>query len=62
MRASLTPSRIVPVSLIGIAVAPLFEPLARRIETAIFCKTGDQSLNSDELSSAPGDDAAQPSR
>jgi VanZ family protein len=48
--------------LLGIAVAPLLEPLARRIETSIFRKTGDQSINSDELSAAPGQDAARPSR
>jgi VanZ family protein len=48
--------------LLGIAVAPLLEPLARRIETSIFRKTGDQSINSDELSAAPGEDAARPSR
>ena len=48
--------------LVGIALAPLFEPLARRIETSLFRVTGDQSLNSDELSAAPGEDAARPSR
>jgi hypothetical protein len=48
--------------LVGIAVAPLFEPLARRIESSIFRGTGDESLNSDELSAAPGEDAARPSR
>jgi hypothetical protein len=48
--------------LAGIAVAPLLEPLARRIETSLFRGTGDQSLNSDELSAAPGEDAARPSR
>jgi VanZ family protein len=48
--------------LLGIAVAPLLEPLARRIETSIFRKAGNESLNSGELSAAPGEDGAQPSR
>jgi VanZ like family len=48
--------------LAGIAVAPLFEPLARRIETSLFRLTGGQALNSDELSAVPREDAARPSR
>jgi VanZ family protein len=48
--------------LLGIAVAPLLEPLARRIESSIFRGRGDRSLNSDELSAASGDDAPRPSR